>query len=52
MQYAESTNKNPAMFRGYGQSLPLQGGFLLVFDLVMYAIQSGSRDLLEPLLNK
>jgi hypothetical protein len=52
MQYAENTNKNPAMFRGYGQSLLLQGGFLLVFDLVMYAIQRGNRDLLEPLLNE
>jgi len=39
------------LFRGYGQSL-LQGGFLLVFDLVMYAIQRGSRNLIEPLLNE
>ena len=52
MQYAESTDKNPAVFRGYGQSLLLQGGFLLVFDLVMYAFQRGSRDLIEPLVNE
>jgi hypothetical protein len=52
MQYAENTSKNPAMFRGYGQSLLVQGGFLLVFDLVMYAIQRGSRNLIEPLVNE
>jgi hypothetical protein len=52
MEYAKNSSKNPAMFRGYGQSLLLQGGFLLVFDLVLYTIQRGSRNLLEPLLNE
>ena len=52
MQYAENTNRNPEMFRGYGQSLPLHGGFLFVFDLLVCAIQGGSRNLIEPLLNE
>jgi len=52
MQYAQSSAKNPAMFRGYGQSLPLHGGFLFVFDLLVCAIQGGSRNLIEPLLNE
>ena len=25
-------------FRGYGQSLVLQGGYLLIYDLVMFAL--------------
>jgi hypothetical protein len=52
MEYSKTTTTNPARFRGYGQSLLLQGGFLLVFDLVMYSLQRGSRKLLQPLLNE
>jgi hypothetical protein len=52
MEHAKNSTANKAMFRGYGQSLLLQGGFLLVFDLVMYTIQRGSRKLLEPLLSE
>jgi hypothetical protein len=52
MEYGRSFPSRKTMFRGYGQSLLLQGGFLLVFDLVMYGIQRGSRKLLEPLLNE
>jgi hypothetical protein len=52
MEHAKNASSNQARFRGYGQSLLLQGGFLLAFDLVMYAIQRGSRSLLEPLLNE
>jgi hypothetical protein len=51
MEYAENGSSNQARFRGYGQSLLLQGGFLLVFDLVMYAVQRRSRSLLETLLD-
>jgi hypothetical protein len=52
MEYGRSFPGRQTMFRGYGQSLLVQGGFLLVFDLVMYGIQRGSRQLLEPLLNE
>jgi len=31
--------KHPELLWGYGQSLLLQGSFLLVFDLVLYAVQ-------------
>jgi len=51
MEYGRSFPSRQTMFRGYGQSLLLQGGFLLLFDLVMYGIQRGSRRLLEPLLS-
>jgi len=36
---SKSGTKLPDLFKGYGQSLVLQGGFLLVFDLVLYTIQ-------------
>ncbi len=36
---SKSGTKRPDLFKGYGQSLVLQGGFLLAFDLVLYAIQ-------------
>ncbi len=52
VEYGRSFPGRQTMFRGYGQSLLVQGGFLLVFDLVMYGIQRGSRKLLEPLLNE
>lgn len=52
LEYGRSFPGRQAMFRGYGQSLLVQGGFLLLFDLLMYGIQRGSRKLLEPLLNE
>jgi hypothetical protein len=52
VEYGRSFPGRQTMFRGYGHSLLVQGGFLLVFDLVMYGIQRGSRKLLEPLLNE
>lgn len=36
---SKSSTKHPELLKGYGQSLLLQGGFLLVFDTVLYAIQ-------------
>ncbi|MEZ4772458.1 MAG: hypothetical protein R3D00_04685 [Bacteroidia bacterium] len=35
---SQTTQNNPERLRGYGQSLILQGGFLLVFDLSTYLI--------------
>lgn len=36
---SKTSTKRPDLFKGYGQSLVLQGGFLLAFDLVLYTIQ-------------
>jgi hypothetical protein len=52
MEHAKNASSNQALFRGYGQSLLLQGGFLLVFDVVMYTLQRRSRTLLETLLKE
>jgi hypothetical protein len=37
---SKSAAKNPGRLKGYGQSVMLQGGVLLVFDAVMYAIHN------------
>lgn len=36
-QHGDHTNNNPAMWRGFGKSLVVQGAFLFVFDNVMFA---------------
>ena len=36
---SKSREKNKDMLKGYGQSVMLQGGFLFIFDTVMYIIQ-------------
>ncbi|MFP4556499.1 MAG: DUF6992 family protein [Bacteroidales bacterium] len=41
--FSKSSNKNQHILRGYGNSLILQGGFLLVFDLVLYQILKTQR---------
>ncbi len=42
--------KNEARLMGYGNSVILQGGFLFLFDLVLYGIMRGQRnDFLESL---
>ncbi len=48
-----ATNANPDkadQLRGYGKSIMVQGGFLLVFDLVNYFIFKGRGDKQERLL--
>jgi hypothetical protein len=35
---SKSNTKRPELLKGYGQSLILQGGFLLVFDTLLYFI--------------
>ena len=47
---SRSREKNKALLKGYGQSIILQGGFLFIFDAVMYLIQhSRSTRFLEGL---
>jgi hypothetical protein len=36
---SKNSTKRPELLKGYGHSLLLQGGFLFVFDLVLYTIQ-------------
>lgn len=40
---AKKKTKRKEMFNGYGRSVILQGGFLFVFDLIMYGIQRNNR---------
>lgn len=37
---SKTTNKNPSRLKGYGESVMLQGGVLLLFDGIMYAIHN------------
>lgn len=39
---AKNSQKRQAMYRGYGNSLLLQGGFLFAFDVVLYLINQTS----------
>lgn len=36
-QHGDHTSSSPAMWRGFGKSLVVQGAFLFVFDNIMYA---------------
>lgn len=45
-----STIKNPEELTGFGQGLILQGGFLIVFDLVMYFIHANHFNQLRAML--
>jgi hypothetical protein len=43
--------KNSALLKGYGNSIMLQGGFLFIFDTVMYFIQHSRSSLFLESLN-
>lgn len=38
MNKTSDNQKNPAKFEGYGNSIMLQGGFLLLYDAIVYSI--------------
>lgn len=38
MNKTSDNQKNPEKFKGYGNSIMLQGGFLLLYDAIIYAI--------------
>jgi hypothetical protein len=38
MNKTSDNQKNPEKFKGYGNSIMVQGGFLLLYDALMYAI--------------
>lgn len=45
---ANQGHKRAEMLKGYGTSVILQGGFLMIFDLVMYIIQRQHRLSYDP----
>ncbi|HNU87002.1 MAG TPA: hypothetical protein PKJ94_01845 [Ferruginibacter sp.] len=49
MNKASDHQKNPDRFRGYGNSIMLQGGFLLLYDAVNYAIHRRHGKILDKL---
>ena len=46
---SKTTDKNPTKLKGYGESVMLQGGFLLVFDGIMYALHNRHGRLLNKM---
>ncbi|MFM6926427.1 MAG: DUF6992 family protein [Ferruginibacter sp.] len=38
MNKTSDNQKNPEKFKGYGNSIMMQGGFLLLYDAIMYSI--------------
>ncbi len=47
MNKASDNQKNPDKFKGYGNSVMLQGGFLLIYDAINYAIHRKHGKLLD-----
>ena len=46
---SKTTNKNPEKLKGYGESVMLQGGVLLLFDGIMYALHNKHGRLLNKM---
>jgi len=52
MNKTSDNQKNPEKFKGYGNSIMLQGGFLLVYDAIIYAIHKNHGKQLKGLADK
>lgn len=52
MNRTSTNQKNPDMFRGYGNSFMVQGGFLLIYDAIIYAIHKNHGRQLKGLTDK
>jgi hypothetical protein len=52
MNKTSDNQKNPEKFKGYGNSIMVQGGFLLLYDAVMYAIHHKHGKQLKSMDNK
>jgi hypothetical protein len=52
MNKTSDNQKNPEKFKGYGNSIMVQGGFLLLYDAVMYAIHRKHGKLLKGMGDK
>lgn len=49
MNKSSDNQKNPDKFKGYGNSIMLQGGFLLLYDAINYAIHRKHGKLLDKM---
>lgn len=47
MNKTSDNQKNPEKFKGYGNSIMVQGGFLLLYDAIMYSIHRKHGKLLK-----
>ena len=52
MNLASEHQKDPEKFKGYGNSIMLQGGFLLVYDAINYAIHNKHGKQLNGMVEK
>jgi len=52
MNKTSNNQKNPEKFKGYGNSIMLQGGFLLIYDAIIYAIHKNHGKQLKGLTDK
>jgi hypothetical protein len=52
MNKTSDNQKNPEKFKGYGNSIMVQGGFLLLYDAVMYATHRKHGKLLKGMGDK
>lgn len=51
IERSKNTSKLPERLKGFGQSIVLQGGFLLLFDLAQYAVLASGNERIKPLLS-
>ena len=52
MNKTSDNQKNPEKFKGYGNSIMLQGGFLLLYDAIIYSIHRKHGKKLDGLVDK
>jgi hypothetical protein len=52
MNLASDNQKDPEKFKGYGNSIMLQGGFLLLYDAIIYSIHRKHGKQLKGLVDK
>ena len=52
MNKTSDNQKNPAKFEGYGNSIMVQGGFLLLYDAIVYSIHHKHGKLLKGMNDK
>jgi hypothetical protein len=52
MNKTSYNQKSPEKFRGYGNSIMLQGGFLLIYDAILYAIHKNHGNKLKGMSEK
>lgn len=52
LERSKNANKNQDQLRGFGRSIILQGAFLFVFDLSVYALHASNNSKIRDLLGK